>query len=87
MHASRKLTQLTTTVILLLLSACGSSAGNGSDAGCSTQTCSQSPDCPTITCSCTIGLNVQDAGSAQTETRTITECATGCCAGCPPGCN
>jgi hypothetical protein len=87
MHASRKLTRLTTAVILMLLSACGSTAATGSDAGCSTQACTQSPNCPAITCTCTTGIGVLDAGGSQTGTRTITgECTSGCCAGCPAGC-
>ena len=87
MHASRKLARLTTALILMLLSACGSSVGTGSDAGCSTQACTQSPNCPTITCTCTLGLNVEDAGSTKSKTETLTgECTDGCCAGCPPGC-
>jgi len=87
MHASRKLVQLTTAAIGLLLAACGNSTASGSDAGCASQACTESPECPAITCTCSTGVSVVDGGSEMTGTRTITgECTSGCCAGCPAGC-
>jgi len=86
MHACRKWGQLTTAAIWLGLAACSNSRASRGDAGCSTQACSQPNNCPVITCLCVTGVNIPDASSTGTETRTIQECTDGCCAPCPTGC-